>query len=399
MSGVNLRQVWPLPDGVSVADVRGALEALEERHESMRTRYRLDLGDDLAQLVWAPEPVALDVQEGGPDATAFARQASNELGDELFDLAVDKPWRARLITSAGRPACLVVSVHHITADGWSMLQLGTEFGDLLAGKDLGNPAPTCRELAEEQHSAAWADRRQAAVDYWRRVVAEAPEPPDELAAAARTRWATLRSVGSLRDALRLAEQVRVPLPSVVFAAYAAALSERTGLDAHLVGLFAGNRLESKWRSLVTSMNQLAPMVARRVDGEDLLAAARRMHWEGLRSLRHGIFDVDEVAAAVREYGKNGVGGGFRYFYNFRDMAQAAIPAVTGGDSAESDWRVETSVSERNNQSPFYLRAHAGEELMLSLQETSSVEDYEPMRRFVTAMAEQLRDAARVAEAG
>jgi hypothetical protein len=396
LPGVNLRQVWPLPDGVTAADVRGALEALEERHEALRTRYRLGPGDDLEQLVWAPEPVVLDELEGGPDSAAFATEASGELGDQLFDLAVDKPWRARLITSAGRPACVVVSVHHITADGWSMLQLGTEFQDLVAGKDLGGPAPTCRALAEKQHSAAWADRRAAAVEYWRRVVAEAPDPPDELAADARTRWATLRSASSLRDAQLLAGQVRIPLPSVVFAAYAAALTERTGRDAHLVGLFAGNRLDAETRSLVTSMTQMAPIVARRVDGEELPASARRLHWESLRSLRHGVFDVDEVGAAIREYGKSGVGGGFRYFYNFRDMAQAAIPAVTAG-VAENDWDVETSSSERNNQSPFYLRAHAGDELMLSLQETSSAQDFEPMRGFVLAMAQRLRDAATATE--
>jgi Condensation domain len=393
MSGANLRQVWSLPDGVTAADVRGALEALEERHEGMRTRYQLDPGQELAQLVRAPEPVAFATREGGADAAAFARQVSAELGDELFDLAVDKPWRARLVTAAGRPAFLAVSVHHIAADGWSMLQLGTEFLDLLAGKDLGGPAPTCRELAEEQHSDAWADRRAAVVEYWRRVLAEVPDPPDELPADAPTRWATLRSVSALRAAQLLAGQAGIPLPSVVFAAFTAALRARTGRDAHLVAVFAGNRLEPRWRGLVTSMNQLVPVVARGVDGEDLPAAARRQHWELMRSLRHGIFDVDQVTAAMREYGKTGGGLGFRCFYNFRDMAQAAISPTTAGDSADTDWNVETSLAERNNQTPFYLRAHAGEELMLSLQETAAAADFEPMRRFVITMAEQLRDAA------
>lgn len=391
--GANLRQVWPLPDGVTAAVVRGALEALNERHEGMRTRYQLDPGHDLAQVVWAPEPVALDVQEGGPDATALAGRVTAEVGDEPFDLAVDRPWRARLITSGGRPACLVVSVHHIIADGWSMLQLGNEFLDLLAGKDLGEPAPTCRELAEEQHSDAWADRRTAAVEYWRRVVAEVPEPPDELSADARTRWATLRSASLLRDAQLLAGQIRTPLPSVVFAAYSAALRSRTGRDAHLVAVLAGNRLEPRWRNLVTSMIQVVPVVARYGDGEDLPTAARRQHWESLRSLRHGMFDVDQVTDAMREHGKTGGGLGFRYFYNFRDMAQAAIYPATAGNSVEKDWTVETSVAERNNQIPFYLRAHAGEELMLSLQETSSVDDFEPTKHFVITMAEHLRDAA------
>jgi hypothetical protein len=231
------------------------------------------------------------------------------------------------------------------------------------------------------------------------VVAEVPEPPVELPADARTRWATLRSASALRAAQLLAGQVGIPLPSVVFAAYAAALHARTGRDAHLVAQFVGNRLEPSWRGLVTSMNQVVPVVARHVDGEDLPAAARRLHWALVRSLRHGIFDVDKVTEAVREYGKNGAGPGFHYFYNFRDMAQASIQPATIGDAAESDWRVETSSAERNNQNPFLVRAHAGEELMLSLQETSPIDDFEPMRCFVITMAERLRDAAKAGGAG
>jgi len=392
MGKANIRQVWPLPDGVTAANIRDALEVLQERHEAMRTRYQFGPGSDLAQLVWAPEPVVLDEQEGGTDATAFARQVSAELGEEPFDLAVDRPWRARLITSAGRPAYLAVSVHRITADGWSMLQLGTEFLDLLAGKDLGEAAPTCRELAEEQHSDAWADRSTAAIEYWLRVVAEAPEPPDEPPADVPTRWATLRSVSSLHNAQLLAEKFRIPLPSVVFAAYAAALRTRTGRDAHLIAVIAGNRLEPKWHSLVTSMPQAVPIVARCVDGEDLPTSARRLHWALVRSLRHGIFDVDKVTDVVRKYGKDGTGRGCRYFYNFRNMAQVAIPPATAGDSAEGDWSIETSLAEYNNQNPFLLQAHAGDELMLSL-EALSIEGFEPMRRFVITMAEQLRDAA------
>ena len=398
MKGAVLRQVWPLPDGVGAGDLRAAFEALEERHESLRTRYRLDLGRDLEQLVHATEPAVVEVQEGGADAAALAQRVSGELGDAPLDLAVDKPWRARLITTAGRPAFLALAVHHIAADGWTMFQLGTEFADLLAGKDLGKAPPTCRELAEEQHSAAWAARRAAAVDFWRRTVAGVASR-DQQPADARTRWATLRSVSALRDALLLAKQAGSPLPSVVFAAYVSALQERMGRTPHLVGLFAGNRLEARWRGLVTSLNQTVPMMAGRADGEHLSDAARRLHWESLRSLRYGIFDPDEVTAAVREYGHDGVGGGFRYFFNFRDMAQVAIPREFSGDVTETDWRVETSSSERNNQSPFYLRAHAGEELMLSLQETSSAEDFEPTRRFVVSMAEQLRDAARVGVTG
>src|SRR4051794_23496396 len=328
MKGAVLRQVWSLPEGVAAGDVRTALEALEERHESLRTRYRLDLGRDLEQLVHATEPADVEVQEGGADAAALAQRVSGELGDAPLDLAVDKPWRARLITSAGRPAFLAVAVHHIAADGWAMLQLGTEFLDLLAGKDLG-AAPTCRELAEVQHSAAWADREAAAIEFWRRTVAGAPAR-DARPVDARPRWVTLRSVSLLRDAHLLAEQAGSPLPSVVFAAYVAALRERTGRDANLVGLFAGNRLEARWRNLVTSLNQTVPMVGRRTDDEDLVSAARRMHWESLRSLRHGIFDVDKVTDAVREYGHDGVGGGFSYFYNFRDMAQVAIPQAAAG---------------------------------------------------------------------
>ena len=46
----NIRQVWPLPEGVTAANVRDALEVLQERHEAMRTRYQLDANHDPAHI-------------------------------------------------------------------------------------------------------------------------------------------------------------------------------------------------------------------------------------------------------------------------------------------------------------------------------------------------------------
>src|SRR4051812_40266444 len=101
MKGAVLRPGWSLREGVAAGDVRTALEALEERHESLRTRYRLDLGRDLEQLVHATEPADVEVQEGGADAAALAQRVSGELGDAPLDLAVDKPWRGPPVPPAG----------------------------------------------------------------------------------------------------------------------------------------------------------------------------------------------------------------------------------------------------------------------------------------------------------
>ncbi|MCG7528804.1 condensation domain-containing protein, partial [Streptomyces sp. OfavH-34-F] len=150
---------------------RPALEAavrdVVERHEVLRTVYRAVDGEPYQHVVGDPG-VRLEVRECGPDddvdarVTAFARLP--------FDVTRDLPLRARLFTVHEGGAVLVLLVHHIATDGWSV-------GCLL--KDLDR-AYTARC---EGRAPGWEPLPVQYADYalWQRDMLGDPADPDSLA--------------------------------------------------------------------------------------------------------------------------------------------------------------------------------------------------------------------------
>src|SRR4051794_7692578 len=118
----NLPQLWTLPTGTSLASVERALETLEDRHESLRTRYEADGVQSLTQAVWDSAAVSLDVVEAGGDGSGEGAAAvAEEPGAAPFDLAGDRPRRPGPPPWGGDPPPLAIRSHH-TAGGARALQ-------------------------------------------------------------------------------------------------------------------------------------------------------------------------------------------------------------------------------------------------------------------------------------
>src|SRR3954453_10784147 len=181
----NLPQLWTLPTGTSLASVERALETLEDRHESLRTRYEADGVQSLTQAVWDSAAVSLDVVEAGGDGSGEGAAAvAEKLGAAPFDLAVDRPWRACTVTCGGVASRLAICIHHIAVDAWAINQLNEEFLALLDGRSLPDTAPNPRDLAADQWSAARQGRRKSARRYWQEIFEAAPAMEREDAAEA-----------------------------------------------------------------------------------------------------------------------------------------------------------------------------------------------------------------------
>ncbi|MFI7217028.1 amino acid adenylation domain-containing protein [Micromonospora maritima] len=116
-----------------------ALRDVVDRHETLRTRFEERAGEPHQVVVAAPavalgEPVAVAADEL-PDA--LTRAVSR-----CFDLATELPWRAELFTTGPDRWTLLLVLHHIASDGWSV-------------------APLLRDLSE-----AYAARRSGAAPAW-----------------------------------------------------------------------------------------------------------------------------------------------------------------------------------------------------------------------------------------
>lgn len=120
-----------------VAALEAALGDVVARHESLRTVFPDKSGIARQQIMDAAIGVRLQ-------RTCLAEQAlAGELANEVrrsFDLATELPLRARLFALGERDHVLLVVLHHIAADGWSLAPLVRDLARAYAAR-LQHHAP------------------------------------------------------------------------------------------------------------------------------------------------------------------------------------------------------------------------------------------------------------------
>ncbi|GCB52470.1 non-ribosomal peptide synthetase [Streptomyces sp. NL15-2K] len=156
--------------------LRAALADLVARHEILRTVYPDADGIPCRRLLDAvrPEPRVERLTE----AELTGRLA--ELAAEGFELAEDIPLRAHLLVLGPEDHVLLLVLHHIAADGWSLdpllRDLATAYRSRLAGREPEwVPLPLhYADYSAWQHEHLGADQeRQLA--HWREALAGLPD--------------------------------------------------------------------------------------------------------------------------------------------------------------------------------------------------------------------------------
>lgn len=104
--------------------IQAALDALVSRHEPLRTRL-IDIGGEGAQIIDPPGQVPLAVVDlaGSVDGETDSRRLADAETTRPFDLARGPLFRALLIRISPSFARLVLTVHHVVSDGWSVLRI------------------------------------------------------------------------------------------------------------------------------------------------------------------------------------------------------------------------------------------------------------------------------------
>ncbi|MFE6871592.1 amino acid adenylation domain-containing protein [Kitasatospora sp. NPDC057692] len=124
-----------LPAGLAPEAVGHALDALAARHEPLRTRYVAEDGEP-RQIIDAAGAarVELRVEDAGRAGlpALFGEQFARG-----FDLAEGPLWRALLVRLPGEDHVLLLTLHHITCDGWSTVVLERELRELCAAQPAG----------------------------------------------------------------------------------------------------------------------------------------------------------------------------------------------------------------------------------------------------------------------
>ncbi|MEV5080815.1 amino acid adenylation domain-containing protein [Streptomyces sp. NPDC056159] len=309
--------------------LQAALGDIVERHEALRTVFRETGG--------TPYQVVLDAETATPVLTTRT-VTEEELPEALlgavapgFDLAVDPPLRATLYELGPDTHVLLLVLHHIAGDGWSMSPLARDFCLAYTARMKGeahgqDPLPVQyadysiwqREVMGREDDPDSTVSRQ--LDFWKRALAGIPDelelPADRSRPAAATyQGGTLmfRLEEELHDGLLgLVRDNEVSLFMVVQAGLAALLTRLgAGTDIPLGSPIAG-RTDEALDELVgffvntvvlrtdTSNNPTFRELLARVRDTDLAAYAHQdMPFERLvevlnptRSLsRHPLFQI------------------------------------------------------------------------------------------------------------
>ncbi|SMF01179.1 MULTISPECIES: non-ribosomal peptide synthetase [unclassified Pseudomonas] len=264
----NLPMAVRLNGLLDLSALQHAFDALVARHETLRTRFVAD-GDDVRQHVDAVAAPLQLRQDCLSELAEAARQHALESIAEAealapFDLATGPLLRVRLLQLAAQEHVLLLTLHHIVADGWSMNVLIDEFLHLYDAAVAGTqatlePLPIqYRDYALWQRSWLEAGEQDRQLAYWQARLGDDHAPlelPLDRTRSGRPSYRGARHAfpiaADVAERLRgLARRHNVTLFMVLLAAFKLLLQRYSGQGAIRVGVPIANRNRAESQGLI-----------------------------------------------------------------------------------------------------------------------------------------------------
>jgi len=255
-----------LQSEVSVSRLEQSINEIVRRHESLRTAFKTVDGEPV-QLV-SPEmhlPLLLtdlsQLAEYEREDEAF--RIAMEEANKPFDLAVWPLLRARLLKMGAEDYLLLVTLHHIVCDFWSLQILQHELSALYQAFSAYEPSPLEELPIQYADFADWQRRwmqgpeGQSHLGYWKKQLAGLP------VLSLCTDW-TKPEISSFEGAaydfdlpaslraalLRLSQQENVTLFMTMLTAFGVLLHRYSGQDDIVVGTPFTNRDRAELENLI-----------------------------------------------------------------------------------------------------------------------------------------------------
>ncbi|HEY2737145.1 MAG TPA: condensation domain-containing protein, partial [Thermoanaerobaculia bacterium] len=202
-----------------------------------------------------------------------------------FDLAAGPLARVRVVRTAAEQV-LLLSIHHMVADFWSLAVMARDLGRLYRGQTVtGEGGRTASDFARWQAEMLAGARGEALWDFWRRTLAGAPDldlPTDRPRPPVQT-WRGLSrsavlSAGEAVAARSLASAHGATLFAALLAVFEAQLGRYAGQDDFAVGTPTAGRGTPGWEEVVGYLVNPAALRANLAGDPgfgELLASARK----------------------------------------------------------------------------------------------------------------------------
>ncbi|WP_415823266.1 amino acid adenylation domain-containing protein, partial [Mycobacterium senriense] len=262
--------------------LREAVQAVVNRHPNLVARFCQDFGEPVQVIPANPvlEWQDVDLTPAGGDADQQVQRLCAAERAAVCDLVDNPTFRAALIRTAADRYRLVLTIHHIVADGWSLPILMQEMFGSYSGERLP-AAPSYRSFV------TWLDEqdRDAAQGVWRDVMAgfESPTLVGTPGRIGRRDVASFRVSDATTAALtELARSCHTTVSTVLQGAWAQLLMWLTGQHDVAFGTAVSGRPSELVgsESIVGLMINTVPVRATTTSGTtvaDLLEQLQRIH--------------------------------------------------------------------------------------------------------------------------
>ena len=192
----NIPFAFRLAGELNAPALERAVNIVVARHEILRTVFRHREGGSVQQVL-PPDAARVAVEPedwsvvGEAHRTDFAKSLAEEASWAIFDLSRTPPLRIRLLKLATHDHVLLLTLHHIIMDGWSvevfMKELAESYADCAAGgtPTLASPGLQFCDFARWQRRWCEGAEARAQLAYWSdRLREPRPAGPDEQASYA-----------------------------------------------------------------------------------------------------------------------------------------------------------------------------------------------------------------------
>jgi amino acid adenylation domain-containing protein len=263
----NLSSVVRLRGRLDLPALKSTFDALLQRHPALRTTFFQD-DDEVFQSIRDDAHIAL-VEK---DLSALNSNSRDARVGEYLDQAAHAPFdleqgpllRAHLLNLGGDEHVLLLTMHHIVSDGWSLGVLIREFAELYPRLCRGEsvqlaPLPIAyTDYALWQRSVLEAGEAERQLGYWRGQLGERrqplelptdrPRPAIQSYRGASLSWRLPAELASNVRALAKAENVSVFM--LLLAAFNLLLQRHSGQSDLCIGVPVANRNRLECEGLI-----------------------------------------------------------------------------------------------------------------------------------------------------
>ncbi|MFY2559117.1 amino acid adenylation domain-containing protein [Corallococcus terminator] len=285
--------------GLDLMALRQALQLLVERHPALRTRFTSEDGQPRQEVLPAVEAPLVHEDASGLDTLAL-RDRVVEAAERPFDLRHAPLLRVHVWTRPDEAPVLLLAMHHLVTDFWSVALIAHELGALYTAARRGTsvelsplpltPGDAARArlelLASEQSAPGWAfwESQLAGTLPVLELPTDKPRPPTQ---TFRGTSRGLRLGPALTERLReQARQHDTTLYTVLVAAFHTLLHRYTGQDDLIVGSPTSGRTRASLAGVVGYFTNPVPLRARITPGLTFQALLKQVRATVIGALAH-----------------------------------------------------------------------------------------------------------------